>query len=330
MTDIPTATPTRSYRALLLYGLCTCVCMVVILLVLGMYFTSAPTHDATEKRITIPEGASATTVSRLLAQAEIIRSPFIFSLYIRLLGAEAKLLPGIYVFQEPQSAYEVARSFLGANHRTPPIKVTIPEGATLADFDRIISDAHPTIAAGEILAAAQHKEGVLFPDTYLLSEGDTAADITLLLTRTYEEKLQPLEADIATSGLSREDVIILASLIEKEGKSEESMRIISGILRKRLAIDMPLQVDATYAYALGKTSAELTEEELRADSPWNTYSKKGLPPSPIGSPGLKAIDAVLHPIETEYLYYLSDSDDVFHFATTFDEHKRNKALYLRD
>ena len=92
---------------------------------------------------------------------------------------------------------------------------------------------------------------------------------------------------------------------------------------------MPLQVDATYAYALGKTSAELTEEELRADSPWNTYTKRGLPPSPIGSPGLMAIDAVLHPIETEYLYYLSDTDGVFHYARTFDEHKENKALYLQ-
>ena len=125
------------------------------------------------------------------------------------------------------------------------------------------------------------------------------------------------------------DIVIVASILEKEVKTSESRAIVSGILWKRLALGMPLQVDATLGYITGKTSAELTIDNLNADSPYNTYRNKGLPPTPISNPGLLALDAALHPKSSPYLYYLSDNNGVIHYAVTFEEHKANKARYLR-
>jgi UPF0755 protein len=107
------------------------------------------------------------------------------------------------------------------------------------------------------------------------------------------------------------------------------MQIIAGIVKKRLELGMPLQVDATLEYERGKGSSDLTIKDLQADSPYNTYTNKGLPPTPISNPGTVALLAALHPKQTPYLYYLTDAKGNFHYAKTFEEHKRNKALYLR-
>jgi UPF0755 protein len=121
----------------------------------------------------------------------------------------------------------------------------------------------------------------------------------------------------------------MASILEAEARTTETRKIISGILWKRMEIGMPLQVDAPFQYIIGKNTFQLTTNDLKFDSPYNTYKYKGLPPGPIGNPGLDAISATVNPIKTNYLYYLSDVRGNMHYAKTFAEHVINKEKYLK-
>jgi UPF0755 protein len=145
----------------------------------------------------------------------------------------------------------------------------------------------------------------------------------------YEASIAPLRGTMESRGYTEDEVIILASILEREANDETSMRMVAGILENRLRDDMPLQVDAVFQYYTGKGSSDLTLEDLTTDTPYNTYTNIGLPPQPIGNPGLMAIEAVLNPTPSDYYYYLTGDDGEFYYAKTFEEHKRNKARYLR-
>jgi UPF0755 protein len=125
------------------------------------------------------------------------------------------------------------------------------------------------------------------------------------------------------------DIIKMASIVEEEGRTMETREIIAGILWKRISIKMPLQVDSSFKYINGKTTATLTTEDLKIDSPYNSYTNRGLPPTPISNPGLAAIRATINPIKTPYLYFLSDKNGNMHYAITFEEHVENKLKYLK-
>jgi len=157
-----------------------------------------------------------------------------------------------------------------------------------------------------------------------------AEGVIKTMSENFDKKvIKGLGEEIVKSGRKLEELIIMASILEKEASSYEDMRMISGILWKRLEFGIGLQVDATVSYVVGKPSLELTDEDLAVDSPFNTYKYRGLPPAPIGNPGLEAIKAAITPTQTIYWYYLHDSDGEPHYAMTFEEHKRNKELYLR-
>ena len=145
------------------------------------------------------------------------------------------------------------------------------------------------------------------------------------MTAQFEKKIK----DVELGGKSLEEIIIMASIIEKEASGDDDRKLISGILWKRQSIGMALQVDATFKYILGKESRDLTVADLKVDSPFNTYTNKGLPPSPICNPGLKSIMAALEPETSPYIYYLHSSDGNVYFAKNFEEHKKNKANYLK-
>jgi UPF0755 protein len=237
---------------------------------------------------------------------------------------DTKVQAGTYRFPQPLSTEKVIESIVIGINRTPSLKVTFPEGFRAKDLYTYLPDSFATVTPDTF-----RYEGYLFPDTYFISPNTTMEEIIDMLIRTFQEKITPFEARIAQSGFTKEEVIILASIIEREAKNFESKRIVSGILSDRLAMGMPLQVDAAFDYVLGKDSAELTQEDLSIDSPYNTYRFAGLPPAPIANPGLESIEAVLSPIDTDYLYYLTDNEGNFHYAKTFDEHKQNKLRYLR-
>ena len=173
------------------------------------------------------------------------------------------------------------------------------------------------------------EEGKLFPDTYFVPRDYTALELFTLLRNTFDTQTKDLESAILAHPLTLEEIVTLASLIEREANSSTSMRMVSGILQNRLKIGMALQADASMEYVLEKPLSELTPEDLKIDSPYNTYLYPGLPPTAISNPGLKAITAVLEPTRSNYLFYITGNDGQFYYAEDFDEHRINIARYLR-
>ena len=144
----------------------------------------------------------------------------------------------------------------------------------------------------------------------------------------FNTKIASSSRDIVASGHTLSDIVIVASLIEKEARTIANKRIVAGILWNRLALGMPLQVDAVFGYIFNRDTYSPSFEDLKVDSPYNTYTHTGLPPGPISNPGFDSIDATLHPTKTDYLYYLTGSDNLMHYATTYAGHQTNQRTYL--
>ena len=200
------------------------------------------------------------------------------------------------------------------------ITLTIPEGYTARQMGELFEKSE-LFLKDEFLAIAQKEEGYLFPDTYRFFKKTTPEKVIEKMKKNFEEKTRDLSIS--------HEIIIMASIIEKEVRGQEDRKIISGILWRRIKEGIGLQVDASLNYILGKTSAKLTADDLKVDSQYNTYKYRGLPVGPIGNPGLNAILAALNPSKSPYLFYLSDKDGVTRFAKNFEEHKANKLRYLR-
>ena len=149
------------------------------------------------------------------------------------------------------------------------------------------------------------------------------------MNNNFNKKVEKLNLTLLSDN-ELNKIVTMASLIEKEAGNNEEMPFISGILSNRLKKNMPLQVDASFIYLLGKKSSDLTKDDLKIDSPYNTYVNKGLPPGPINNPGMNAILASLNPAKTPYYFYLHDKDGIIHYAKTFEEHKINKRKYLNN
>jgi UPF0755 protein len=186
---------------------------------------------------------------------------------------------------------------------------------------------------------AQSLEGFLFPDTYRFSPETEARAIVEKMLLTFQNKVfQELESKFRESPQSILDIIIMASMIERESAKPEDRRMTSDILWRRLEIGMPLQVDATVIYAWQRINPRWSLEgrprlsfaDLKVDSPYNTYRVRGLPPGPIANPGLDSIRAALNPMNNEYWFYLSPSDGTTHYSRTFEEHTALKAKLFRD
>ncbi len=209
------------------------------------------------------------------------------------------------------------------------ITVTVPEGYTVRQIGKLLADSH-LFSEEAFVGSALSEEGYLFPDTYRFYKDATPEEVIQKMKENFERKLTPeIRAEILHQKHTLADGIIMASIVEEEAQTLEDKKIIAGILWKRIKERIGLQVDATLTYLLGKTSAELTESDLRLDSPYNTYKYRGLPKGPISNPGLDTILATVYPTPSSYYYYLSDKDGVMHYAKTFEEHKQNKFKYLR-
>ncbi len=279
--------------------------------------------------IEIPEGYTLSAIANQLRDASVIRSPLLFKLAVQHYGKEKSIPSGAYLFKNPASVLTIAKQMALGEHGMETLKVTLPEGLTVSEMAKVLSKVLPNFESTVFLADAKGSEGYLFPDTYFFFSTATSGEVLFALKEDFNKKTQPLKTEAAALRKNWNDILIMASLIEEEAATPEDRRIVSGILWKRLASGMRLQVDATFSYTIGKGSLELTEEDLKSDSPYNTYRTKGLPPTPIANPGLDAIDASLHPTQTPYVYYLSEKNGVMHYAKTFAEHKLAKARYLR-
>jgi len=173
-------------------------------------------------------------------------------------------------------------------------------------------------------------EGYLFPDTYRFFRGASPEEIVKKLVANLGRRLSEagIIEKIAGRGTSLHELLTLASVIEKEVRTPEDRRLVADVFRRRLEIGMALQADSTVNYVTGKSVAAASSEDVAADSPYNTYKHRGLPPGPICNPGLDAISAALEPQANDYWYFLTDADGGVHYAKTLDEHNANKAKYL--
>lgn len=305
---------------------CVTFFITVVLSLCGVYtYLNNPSQNfPLGEDIIIPEGASHIEIVNILEEKHVVTSGLFLRILLKYHHTHDFVQAGIYNFNEPLTARSVATAITTGDHKKPLVRITFPEGFSVKDFYSFL----PSQDKYAKIQLEMH-EGYLFPDTYFISDEMNTEDIVALMQENFKEKLQPYEKQIIDKGMSLEFVITLASIIEREAKDTESKHMVSGILQNRLAEDMPLQVDATLDYILNKTSAELTRDDLEIDSAYNSYNNKGLPPTPIANPGLDAIDAVLNPTQSDYLYYLTATDGTFHYAKSFDDHKLNKARYLR-
>ena len=217
-------------------------------------------------------------------------------------------------------------------HGITDIWLTIPEGWRKEEIATKIAK-ELNIPESEFLKVA--REGYMFPDTYLIPQESTAAAVAEMLLNNFNKKVAGEKERIKQDGLTLADIIIIASLVEREAKLASDRPLVASVILNRVEIGMKLDIDATIQYALGyqgkeKTwwKKELTSNDLAFESPYNTYQNPGLPPTAIANPGLAAIKAVVEAPKTDYLYYISDKTGKLHFAENIEEHNNNIARYL--
>lgn len=289
----------------------------------------APKDFPADSIVLIEEGTTLKDAASMLKEKRIIRSPLLFQMSAIVYGGEKNIIDGYYGFKTPIPVYEVARRVVRGDRQLPQTKITIPEGLSLKQMADVYDAKLEQFDKEKFLTLTKGKEGYLFPDTYFFFPFENEENVIEKMSAVFDKKIASVQNDIDASGRSLKDIIIMASIIEKESSGNGDREIISGILWKRIAKGIRLQVDATFLYINGKESKELTVKDLDINSPYNTYRNEGLPPGPIVSPGLASIKAALHPEDSPYLFYLHDPTGQVHFAKTFDEHKKNIAAYLR-
>lgn len=278
----------------------------------------------------VEPGQSVDQISRNLRKQKLIRNHPVFKVYVGLAGLSSKLQAGEYLISPSESAKQIAWKLTSGFN---DVWVTIPEGLRVEEIADYLAQKL-VIDRQEFINNA--KEGYMFPDTYRLPKDIKGKEVANIMLKNFNEKvIKNLGNDLEKSSLDLNQVIILASLVEREVKFENDRPIVAGILLNRLKLGMPLEVDATVQYALGFDGAQntywkrnLTSNDLKIDSPYNTRRYKGLPPGPICSPGVASIKAVLQPVKTDYLYYLSSSDGKIYYAKSLEEHIVNVNKYL--
>ncbi len=305
------------------------VIMFVALLSFGgwHFFTAAPAGFS-PGNVVIAQGASAAKVAQELAEAHVIAHPALLRALLRVSGEENSVQAGMYGFDTPENLFVVLRRIVTGDYGLPPVRLTFVEGATVRDMAARIAYAFPDISEADFRRVAQPYEGYLFPDTYFLPPSSDAASIVALMRANFAAKTAALSPEIAASGHTLSDIVIMASLVEKEARAPTDKRVVAGILWNRILRGMPLQVDAVFGYIYNRDTYSPSLTDLKTDSPYNTYLHTGLPPGPIDNPGLDSLEAAADPAKTDYLYYLTGADGRMHYATTYAGHQANLKRYL--
>ena len=298
-------------------------------------------YEAAEQFVEVPAGAGPAAIGRRLAQAGVVRDELSFRVALARSGQARRLQAGEYRFDRPMSAREVVDKIASGDVFLRPI--TFPEGLTIQQMSQIyardaggqaaefVRAARNASLIQDIDAAATDLEGYLFPNTYTLPRKATAEQLVERMVTAFRDSLsQEVVNRAAERGLNVRQLVTLASLVEKETAKPEERPVVAAVYSNRLKIGMGMQCDPTVIYALeraGRYTGNLTREDLRFDSPYNTYRYAGLPPGPIAAPGRASIEAAASPADVPYIYFVSRNDGSHVFATTLDEHNRNVFEY---
>lgn len=286
---------------------------------------------------------TAADVGDALTDKGYIASPLWFRAAAMVTGQAGSIHAGEYTFNSRMSVFTILQKLTSGKSEAD--RLVVPEGYTVWNIAKAVA-ANGRISEEDFLKAASSDaklllymkgnrqvtfptEGFLFPDTYFIPYDATADDVVAMMLQNFDKHLTPsMKERIAKKNMSIYQFVTLASLIEKEAKFEPDRPLIASVFENRLRIHMKLQSDASIAYAMGNHKVEYSISETQYDSPYNTYVYEGLPPGPIGNPGLPSMEAILDAPTTNYLYFVADKDGHNHFAATYEEHMKNVQEYM--
>lgn len=276
----------------------------------------------------VQKGSGLKEIANKLENENLIKNRIVFFLYTRLGKFENKIQAGSFRLYQSMNAQEIAENL---THGTLDIWITVSEGKRAAEIAEILQEKIPAYDQSWRNILVQN-EGYLFPDTYLIPRNADVKMIVNQMRSNFDQKY--FEINASNSGLTKDKIVILASLIEREAITDAERPIIAGILINRLNTGIALQVDATIQYAKGKNPSNkkwwepvMLEEYKSVISDYNTYLRPGLPPGPISNPGLQALRAAANPTDTNYFYYLHDKNLKIRYANTLSEHNANIEKY---
>jgi len=322
---------------------------LIVLFVLGLICTVTPYYlynnllkpvsikNNTEQVVVIPKGASTSKIANILKSEKLIKSPEVFKFYCKQNHFDGKFKAGKYSLNQSMSVMDIVKELSSGNAKVGIIKITIPEGFELRMIAKKVEESGLCTAAN-FLKAANSKdydysfvrdmpkrknqlEGYLFPDTYEFYNDATPEDIVnRMLSRFAEVYNNNYKQQAEKRKLTTDQVVIMASIIEREAKRDDERKVVSSVFYNRIKYSIRLQSCATIQYVLKERKAVLSFKDTHLDSPYNTYQNDGLPPGPIASPGLKSIEAALYPDKTDYLYFVARNDGSSVFTKTYAEH----------
>lgn len=322
----------------------TIVCVAGVFLLYGGYSSALryaldPT-GSDRVTISVPEGSTGHDVALLLDEKDLIKSVTAFDFYLRQHDLGDQLKAGRFVFQENFDLPKIVDILVSG--KSTEFAVTLLEGWTVKQIgEKLEADELTTVQDFMTclkeckfdfnFLPADYLEGYLYPDTYFVNPSSyTNEDFIARLIGTLKSKLSDEDwAAINASKRSFADIMIMASIVEREERNDDERPTVAGILWNRFDAGQGLGADATLLYGLGRTGGGLSYDDLQTDTPYNTRKYAGLPPTPICNPSVSSIHAALYPAETDYWYYLHDNDGGIHYARTLDEHNTNKARFIR-
>lgn len=302
--------------------------------------------DETLRYFTIEEGNGVKEIGNALEEEKFIHNSWYFEVYVWLKGIESKFKAGHFQIASAMNIPKIAEVLIG-EPISREMEITIIEGWDRRDIDLYLTrkEELETMQEGAFIEATRDLqtnviggkyglpqeiswEGFLFPDTYRIYKDASVEDILSKMIINFQKKVDPLLAQIESQGKTLFEILIMASIVEKESANREEMPMVASVFYNRLNNDLLLESDATVNFVTGKKLRQPTLEDTEVDSPYNTYINKGLPPGPICNPGLAAIKAALEPAESDYFFFIHPEGQKAIFSETLDEHIRMRRLYL--
>ena len=317
------------------------VIMIIIITIWQCFkIVDTPLKIKDEEIIEVAEGDSFYGVLNKLSEEDKIKNEFLVKLYLKIRGIKPEVLAGTYKLDKSMTLDEII-TLLSSDSTVGKIYITIPEGYTIDDIATELEENNICSSEDFINSVKNYDlpayvsnnpnkrynlEGFLFPDTYSFNENENADFVVKTMINRFEEVwkelVQSLNLSIADDEI--EKIVNVASIIEKEAVVDSERSLISSVIYNRIAIEMPLQIDATVIYSYGYHIEKMYEKHLEIDSPYNTYMYYGLPIGPISNPGRASLMAALKPEKTDYLYYLLESEYTHYFTDNYDDFLRRK------
>lgn len=324
------------------YYIITLILLLALSLWAILYIDSPVDGNKSPVMVVIPKGSTARVVGETLAEKGLVRTQWAFTFIAQSTGSAAHIKPGAYRFTRAMSIRQMLDKLVKGE--VAAVWVTIPEGYTARKIAitlarRGLVDEREFMTIAEFGAKdyekildipAQGLEGYLYPDTYLISLQSDAREVVRLMVDNFKAKVAaPYVIDISkiaadggaeSTAEALHRIVIVASMIEREARTDKDRPLVSAVIWNRLRRGMKLDIDATIQYAFGEHRSRLFYRDLEIDSPYNTYTHPGLPPGPISNPGVQAIKAAIYPASVDYLYYVARQDGSHIFSRTLDEH----------